>query len=172
MPISTALTARAVVRSADETLKVNNAAIETAKVELSYCFIHAPIDGRAGQRLVDIGNVVNPGGQANAQDNGNVLLVIERLNPIYADFTISQTHLSAVQQEMQQGSLRTEVRLPDTSEAVTGQLTFVDNAIQNETGQVTLRATSRLEHYRRRRSGPSLRAANVSQRIVCLCRQR
>ena len=133
--------ARAVVRSADETIKVNQAAIETAKVELSYCFIHAPIDGRAGQRLVDIGNVVNPGGQANAAENGNVLLVIERLNPIYADFTISQNHLSAVQQEMQRGSLRTEVRLPDASEAVTGQLTFVDNAVQNETGQVTLRAT-------------------------------
>ena len=134
--------ARAVVRSADETLKVDNAAIDTAKVELSYCFIHAPIDGRAGQRLVDLGNVVNPGGQANAQENGNVLLVIERLNPIYADFTISQNHLSAVQREMQQGSLRTEVRLPDGgNESVTGRLTFVDNAVQNETGQVTLRAT-------------------------------
>src|SRR5688572_6030798 len=133
--------ARAVVRSADETLKVDNAAIDTAKVELSYCFIHAPIDGRAGQRLVDLGNVVNPGGQANADENGNVLLVIERLNPIYADFTISQNHLSAVQREMQQGSLRTEVRMPDGNESVTGQLTFVDNAVQDETGQVTLRAT-------------------------------
>ena len=132
--------ARAAVRSADETMRVDNAAIETAKVELSYCFIHSPIDGRAGQRLVDIGNVVNPGGPGNNENNS--LLVIERLNPIYADFTISQNHLSAVQREMQQGSLRTEVRLPDMSnEPVTGQLTFVDNAVQNETGQVTLRAT-------------------------------
>ena len=139
---ATSEAARAVVRSADETIKVDNAAIETAKVELSYCFIHAPIDGRAGQRLVDLGNVVNPGGQANADENGNVLLVIERLNPIYADFTISQSNLSAVQREMQQGSLRTEVRMPDgENESVTGQLTFVDNAVQDETGQVTLRAT-------------------------------
>jgi len=136
--------ARAVVRSADETIKVDNAAIETAKVELSYCFIHSPIDGRAGQRLVDIGNVVNPGGTSNNQSNNqeNSLLVIERINPIYADFTISQNHLSAVQREMQQGSLRTEVRLPDSgNDAVTGQLTFVDNAVQDQTGQVTLRAT-------------------------------
>lgn len=132
--------ARAVVRSADETIKVDNAAIETTKVELSYCFIHSPIEGRAGQRLADIGNVVNPGGAGNSE--GNALLVIERLNPIYADFTISQNHLSAVQREMQQGSLRTEVRLPDAvGDPVTGQLTFVDNAVQNETGQVTLRAT-------------------------------
>src|SRR5215204_7251798 len=50
--------ARAAVRSAEETIKVDQAAIDTAKVQLSYCYIQAPIDGRAGQRLVDVGNVV------------------------------------------------------------------------------------------------------------------
>ena len=139
--------ARAAVRSADETIKVDNAAIETAKVQLSYCYIHSPIDGRAGQRLVDVGNVVNPGGSsANNSNNGaipdNALLVIERLDPIYADFTISQNNLSAVQEQMRTGALKAEVRLPDTNEdAIPGQLTFVDNAVQNQTGQVTLRAT-------------------------------
>ncbi|HKY45480.1 MAG TPA: efflux RND transporter periplasmic adaptor subunit [Pyrinomonadaceae bacterium] len=137
--------ARAAVRSADETIKVDNAAIETAKVQLSYCYIHSPIDGRAGQRLVDIGNVVNPGGPSNAESGGtpnNALLVIERLDPIYADFTISQNHLTAVQDQMRAGTLNAEVRLPDvTNDPVTGKLTFVDNAVQSETGQVTLRAT-------------------------------
>lgn len=134
--------ARATVRSADETIKVDNAAIDTAKVQLSYCYIHSPIDGRAGQRLVDVGNVVNPSGSNTTESNSNALLVIDRLNPIYADFTISQNNLSAVQAEMQRGSLLTEVRLPEGStDPVTGQLTFVDNAVQNETGQVTLRAT-------------------------------
>jgi multidrug efflux system membrane fusion protein len=137
--------ARAAVRSADETIKVDNAAIETAKVSLSYCYIHSPIDGRAGQRLVDVGNVVNPGGSNNSNSGtipDNALLVIERINPIYADFTISQNHLSAVQEQMRLGTLRAEVRLPDTGDdAVLGQLTFVDNAVQHETGQVTLRAT-------------------------------
>ena len=142
--------ARAAVRSAGETIKVDNAAIETAKVQLSYCYIHSPIDGRAGQRLVDVGNVVNPGGgsaSANSDSSGanipnNTLLVIERIDPIYADFTISQNKLSDVQQQMRAGSLRAEVRLPDApGDAVPGQLTFVDNAVQNETGQVTLRAT-------------------------------
>jgi multidrug efflux system membrane fusion protein len=139
--------ARAAVRSADETIKVDAAAIESAKVQLSYCYIRSPIDGRAGQRLVDIGNVVNPGGFNPGSGNGSLgnsssLLVIERLDPIYADFTISQNTLSAVQQQMAQGTLRAEVRLPDTAdEAVVGQLTFLDNAVQNATGQVTLRAT-------------------------------
>lgn len=138
--------ARAAVRSADEAIRVDEAAIESAKVQLSYCFIRSPIDGRAGQRLVDIGNVVNPGsGGGGSGNNGaanNALLVIERLNPIYADFTISQNHLSLVQQQMSRGTLTTEVRLPDTAEGpVVGQLTFLDNAVQSATGQINLRAT-------------------------------
>ena len=137
--------ARAAVRSADETIKVDQAAIETAKVELSYCYIHSPIDGRAGQRLVDLGNVVNPGGGISDSSSGipsNALVVIERLDPIYADFTISQNNLSLVQDQMRAGSLLAEVRLPDSpDDAVSGRLTFVDNAVQTDTGQVTLRAT-------------------------------
>lgn len=138
--------ARAAVRSAEETIKVDNAAIETAKVQLSYCYIHSPIDGRAGQRIVDIGNVVNPGGGGGSDSANsipsNALLVIDRLDPIYADFTISQGNLSAVQQQMRAGTLKAEVRIPDSGEdAIPGQLTFVDNSVQNDTGQVTLRAT-------------------------------
>ena len=139
--------ARAAVRSADEEIKVDAAAIDNAKVNLSYCYIRSPIDGRAGQRLVDLGNVVNPGGSSNSADTGgagnsNSLLVIERLDPIYADFTISQSSLNAVQQQMREGTLKVEVHLPDMAdEMVAGQLTFLDNAVQTETGQVTLRAT-------------------------------
>ncbi|HKP82834.1 MAG TPA: efflux RND transporter periplasmic adaptor subunit [Pyrinomonadaceae bacterium] len=138
--------ARAAVHSADETLKADNATIETAKVQLSYCYIHSPIDGRAGQRLVDIGNVVNPGGPSNSESGGtapsNSLLVIERIDPIYADFSISQNNLTAVQEQMRAGTLSAEVRLPDSvNDPVSGPLTFIDNAVQAETGQVTLRAT-------------------------------
>ena len=141
---------RAAIHSADESIKADNAAVEKAKVDLSYCYIRSPIDGRAGQRLVDIGNVVNPG---NAGGNNistsstttgppsNALLVIERLDPIYADFTISQNDLSRVQDQMHAGTLKTEVRLPETDEMVAGQLTFLDNSVQNQTGQVNLRAT-------------------------------
>src|SRR5688572_8183751 len=141
--------ARATVGSAAETMRVDAAAIESAKVQLSYCYIRSPIDGRAGQRLVDIGNVVSPGGSNNTSTSGtgdgtpsNALLVIERLDPMYADFTISQSNLTAVQQEMREGRLRVEVLLPDSGDLpVVGQLTFLDNAVQNATGQVNLRAT-------------------------------
>src|SRR5882762_6967463 len=126
---------RAAVRSADELIKVDAAAIDSAKVQLSYCYIRSPIDGRTGQRLVDIGNVVNPGGNSTSGNSGsgtsgssNSLLVIQKLDPIYADFTISQNNLTAVQQQMRAGTLRAEVHLPDTSDdPVVGQLTFLDN---------------------------------------------
>src|SRR6267143_2614984 len=150
--------ANAAVHSADEAIKVDTAAVESAKVQLSYCFIRSPIDGRAGQRLVDVGNVVNPGGSSGGSpgnsstggsSGGGTLLVIERLDPIYADFTISQDKLVDVQQQMHAGTLKTEVRLPDTPDnSVTGQLTFLNNAVENATGTVNLRATIPNEGHR------------------------
>src|SRR5262245_5807434 len=126
---------RAAVHNAEEAIKVDEAAIESAKLQLSYCYIRSPIDGRAGQRQFDIGNVVSPGSPTS-------LLVIQRLDPIYADFTISQNDLSAVQQNMARGRLKVEVRLPDSlNSPLVGQLTFLDNAVQDATGNVNLRAT-------------------------------
>ena len=140
---------RAAVHSAEEAIKVDSAAVDSAKLELSYCYIRSPIDGRAGQRLVDIGNVVSPGGTGTGSAGSststtpasNSLLIIERLDPIYADFTISQNDLANVQQQMRAGTLKTEVRLPDATDPIAGQLTFLDSAVQNTTGQVNLRAT-------------------------------
>ncbi|MBO0861183.1 MAG: efflux RND transporter periplasmic adaptor subunit [Chloracidobacterium sp.] len=125
----------AAVRNAEEAIKADEAAIENANLQLSYCFIHSPIDGRAGQRLIDIGNLATPGA-------ASPLLVIQRLDPIYADFTISQDDLSAVQRNMSQGVLKAEVRLPDQADnPAVGNLTFVDNAVKDATGTVNLRAT-------------------------------
>lgn len=143
---------RAAVHSAEEAVKVSTAAVDSAKVQLGYCYIHSPIDGRAGQRLADIGNVVNPGGSGggSASNNsstsgsstpGNALLVIQRIDPIYADFTLPQDNLAEVQEQMRAGTLKTEVRLPDATDPIAGQLTFLDNAVQNQTGTINLRAT-------------------------------
>jgi multidrug efflux system membrane fusion protein len=111
------------------------AAVENAKLNLDYCSIHSPIDGRAGARLVDAGNVV--------QANTTPMLLIQRLDPIYADFTVTERDLSQVQQELAHGSLKTMVRIPvdPPSKARAGNVTFVDNNVQNSTGTVNLRAT-------------------------------
>lgn len=113
------------------------AALETASINLDYCFIRSPIEGRAGARLVDVGNVV--------QANSTSLLLIQRLDPIYADFTVTERDLPEVQEEMRRGVLKAQVRLPSDPQAGArmGELTFLDNAVQNGTGTVNLRATIR-----------------------------
>jgi multidrug efflux system membrane fusion protein len=122
------------VAVAEAQVQQNQAAVDNARLNLDYCTIRSPINGRAGQRLVDLGNVVAP--------NNSPLLVIQRLDPIYADFTITEKDLSPVQQNMARRTLRVEVRLPDEpDEARGGDLTFIDNAVQEGTGTVKLRAT-------------------------------
>src|SRR5207247_3592489 len=131
---------RAAVHSADESIKADSAVVEKTKVDLSYCYIRSPIDGRAGQRLVDMGNVVNPGSASgnNAASSStatgpptNALLVIERLDPIYADFTISQNDLSKVQEQMHAGTLKTEVRMQDATETNEGTGESRDTSVHN-----------------------------------------
>src|SRR5260370_1094682 len=103
------------------------AALETAQLNLEYCYIHSPIQGRAGARLVDVGNVV--------QANTTGLLLIQRLDPIYADFTITERDLPNVQKEMTRGTLKTFVRLPSDPEdhARARNLTFLANPLPTGT---------------------------------------
>ncbi len=118
------------------------AALETAKLNLEYCYIHSPIDGRAGARLVDVGNVV--------QANSTALLSIQRLDPIYATFTVTESDLPEVQRQMSRGLLTASVRLPSDAEdaAKSGRIEFLDNAVQNGSGTVNLRATlSNPDHH-------------------------
>jgi membrane fusion protein, multidrug efflux system len=118
------------------------AALETAKLNFEYCYIHSPIDGRAGARLVDVGNVV--------QANTTSLLSIQRLDPIYAIFTITEGDLPDVQKQMRGGDLRAAVRLPSDPDnsARMGRVEFLDNAVQNGSGTVNLRATmSNPDHH-------------------------
>jgi multidrug efflux system membrane fusion protein len=122
------------VEAAEAQVKLNRAAVESARLNLEYCTIRSPINGRAGQRNVDAGNVVSA--------NDTTLLVIQRLDPIYADFTVTENELSAVQRNMSQRALKVEVRLPDDSARPReGKLTFLDNSVQEGSGTVKLRAT-------------------------------
>lgn len=116
-------------------VKQNEAAVESARLNLEYTSIRSPIDGRAGHRLVDIGNVVTA--------NSTALLTIERLDPIYADFTVTENDFSTVQRNAARRPLRAEIRLPDQPDKpVGGELTFLDNTVQSSSGTVMLRATA------------------------------
>jgi len=126
-------------------IQSDQAAIQVAQTNLDYCYIRSPIDGRVGQKLVDVGNVVI----ANSIDVGAVLLTIRRLDPIYIDFTVSEQELESVRQEMSKGNLKTLVQMPNKpDDAREGTLTFLDNAVREETGTIKLRATlPNKDHY-------------------------
>ena len=118
------------------------AALETAQLNLEYCYIHSPISGRAGARLVDVGNVV--------QANSTSLLSIQRLDPIYANFTVTEADLPEVQKEIRSGELKALVRVPTDGDGTTriGRVEFLDNSVQNGSGTVNLRATlSNADHH-------------------------
>src|SRR5262249_49870494 len=73
---------------------------------------------------------------------GTVLLVVQRLDPLYAEFTVIEEDLTSVQKSMTAGKLSATVRFPDEPGSErTGDLTFLDNAVQGSTGTVRLRAT-------------------------------
>ena len=111
------------------------ASLTTAKLNLEYCYIRSPIEGRAGARLVDVGNVV--------QANSTPLLSIQRIDPIYASFTVTESDLPQVQQGLARGTLKAAVRLPSDPDNVArgGRVEFLDNSVQSGSGTVCLRAT-------------------------------
>lgn len=123
------------VTVADAEIKVRQAAIVAAEIDVEYCTITSPIDGRAGQRLVDVGNVVKA--------NEGALLTIQRMEPIYADFTTSEKNLDEVRSQAAKGVLKTLVWSPQQGEAKArqGELTFLDNSVQQGAGTIKLRAT-------------------------------
>lgn len=116
-------------------VKSDQGAIDSAKLNLVYCHITAPISGRIGLRLVDPGNIVH------ASDT-NAMLVITQLQPISVIFPISEKDLEAVRTPFDAGkSLKVEAwGVGDTSKIATGTLATIDNQIDQTTGTVKLRA--------------------------------
>ena len=129
-------TQHSTVSQGEGIVKTDQGQIDSAKLNLTYCRITAPISGRIGLRLVDPGNIVH------ASDT-NGLLVITQLQPISVIFTISEDQLPAVLQKVRAGQ-RLEVDAYDkamTAKIAQGSLTTLDNQIDQSTGTLRLRAT-------------------------------
>jgi multidrug efflux system membrane fusion protein len=125
------------VRAAEENARAAataaQAAVDHARLQLSYTKIHAPIDGRTGNVLVQAGNLVK------ASDD-NPLVVIAQVRPIHVSFGVPEQHLAAVKRHQAAGALRVEARVPNQPAAV-GTLTFVNNTVDPNTGMIQLKAT-------------------------------
>jgi multidrug efflux system membrane fusion protein len=126
----------ATARAAAATVKADDAAIETARLQVEYCRIYAPISGRTGATQVDVGNLIK------ANDPAGVLVVIDQVQPIYVNFYVPQNLLPEVRQYMAAGPLPTQAVVPGhENRPAQGQLTFVNNTVNTASGTIQLRAT-------------------------------
>lgn len=113
------------------------AAVAAAQVNLDFCAIKSPIDGRAGLRQVDVGNVVS------ANSGSSILLTVQKLDPIYTDFTIAENDLAEVRKYQPKGNLKVETDLPDDGAPPRyGDLYFLDTAVQAGAGTIKARGIS------------------------------
>lgn len=113
----------------------DDAAIETAQLNLGYTMIRSPIGGRTGALLVDPGNYV----QASA---ATPLVSITQIKPIYVSFTVPATNLDAIQQNQATHKLTVYVFGPNDKLLLgKGALTFIDNHVNTSTGTIRLEAT-------------------------------
>jgi multidrug efflux system membrane fusion protein len=116
-------------------LKGDDATIETAQLNLSFCYITAPFDGRVGLRLVDPGNVVH------AADAGGIVTLTE-VHPINVVFTLPQRNLPSIVEAMGSRKLAVAALSSDDKIALAqGTLLTPDNAIDTTTGTIRLKAT-------------------------------
>ena len=128
-------TQEALVRQYEATVKIDQAAIDTAKLQLTYCRITAPISGRLGLRQVDTGNIVRSG-------DATGLVVITQLQPIAVVFTIPEDSLPPVMAKLRAGE-KLSVEAYDRADKVklaAGMLLTADNQIDPSTGTVKLKA--------------------------------
>jgi multidrug efflux system membrane fusion protein len=115
------------------TVQADEAAIQTAKIQLSYCSIYAPISGVAGAQLVYPGATVK-------QNDLPVLVVINQVSPIYVDFAVPQQYLGSIKNFMARSRLGVQATPPSDSVAEKGVLTFVNNTVDPNTGTIHLLA--------------------------------
>ena len=127
-------TSRAGLDALMGTVAADGAAVTNAELNLQYCEIRAPIDGRTGGLQFHEGNVV--------KSPDDVLLTINQIHPIYAAFAVAERYLPEIQKQMRGRTLTVAASYENLEgEPPQGELTFVDNAVDAMTGTILLKAT-------------------------------
>jgi membrane fusion protein, multidrug efflux system len=126
---------QATVEALKASIAADKAAIETARLNLTYADIRAPIAGRTGQRLVDIGNLVQAGQPTS-------LVTITQIKPIFVNFTVPQDYAEAIRHNQQAAALSVLTYASDDRTLLAeGKLSLIDNQIDAATGTIRLKAT-------------------------------
>ena len=117
----------------EATLKADEAIVESNRVQMQYCSIYSPIDGRTGMLKVNQGNIVKV--------NDTEILTINQIQPINVTFAIPEKDLPRVKKYSMEKTLKVEAFIPGEERPENGELTFVDNAIDKTTGTITIKGT-------------------------------
>ncbi|MGP8246039.1 MAG: efflux RND transporter periplasmic adaptor subunit [Bryobacteraceae bacterium] len=122
------------IETAKAALAADQAAVETARLNVSFCRIRAPLAGRTGNLLVHPGNLVKV--------NDVALVVINRIAPIFVDFSVPEENLGAIRRLNANHPLPVKVQQRDGPPAVaSGYLSVIDNTVDSTTGGIHLKAT-------------------------------
>jgi membrane fusion protein, multidrug efflux system len=127
-------TARALVGQLEASVKADQALIDMAQTQLDYTLIRSPIDGRAGTRLIDIGNIVR------ATDTGGIV-TINQMNPIFVTFALPADTLAQIRPKLKDGSVKVTAQDSNLVDLATGTLAVIDNQINVTTGTITYKAS-------------------------------
>jgi multidrug efflux system membrane fusion protein len=126
---------KAALKTAQASIQADEAEVRSARVQLSFCSVVSPIDGRTGSLLVHEGNIVKA--------NETILVTINQIAPTYVSFAVPELYLPRIRKFLAAGSLAVEarVRSNDFGPPVVGKLSFIDNAVDPSTGTIRLKAT-------------------------------
>lgn len=141
LPAQTFATVKTDFQMADAKIILDQAIIEQNKIQLEYCDIKSPVDGIAGKREVDPGNVV-------IANSGPTLVNIKSIDPLYVDFTLPSRNLYRLKKSMELNNLKVIVTTEEynletgnINQDYIGELSFLDNTVNEATGTISLRAT-------------------------------
>jgi len=115
-------------------VKSDRAEVEDARLSLAYCSITAPFDGRTGAYGVNLGTIV--------RSNDTSLTTLNQITPVYVRFSVAERYLADIHKYVKSGSVKVKVSPTQsfTGEAPVGKLVFIDNAIDTNTGMITMKA--------------------------------
>ena len=122
------------IQSATEALAVSSAEVDQAQLQLEYCEIESPIEGKTGALMLKKGNLVKANDAAP-------LVVINQIKPIYVGFSVSANKLPVIQRFQAEAPLTVQAIIPEEEPAITGKLTFIDNAVDTFTSSIAMKAT-------------------------------
>lgn len=115
----------------DAAVEADKAAVENARVQLIYCSIDSPINGRVGSLLIHQGNMIKA--------NDVPLVNINQIQPIRVAFTVPEQYLAEIKRFAANGKLPVQVSIPNDSKPATGKLSFIDNTVDPTTGTIKLK---------------------------------